>query len=210
MKRRRETGDGEVNDRVEELHGKTESAFIQAGQVFEDQGKLLGVHDTRLGQLELAVTSAASDTAEMRGMLNRLLTMVSNQSIQGGGTTLVTFADLARAENWPKMFPGPSRLEVVRAFEVRFERLLHLSARPGVRDQAKSLLGILEGAFEYFTDPERSVTGCFGDKHVVGMVDRAIKRLVALQYGEEADALCKMRSMSASVRRTISASMRTS
>ncbi|KAJ9468453.1 hypothetical protein DIPPA_27531 [Diplonema papillatum] len=76
-------------------------------------------------------------------------------------------------------------MEVLRVFEARFERVLCTGARPGAREQAKGQLANLETGFDYFSDPERPVGGSFGDVHMVAVVDRAIARLVALQFGEE-------------------------
>ncbi|KAJ9449149.1 hypothetical protein DIPPA_13609 [Diplonema papillatum] len=173
-KRRRADGEeGEPQEAVRDLEEKTAQTFGQASQKVAE-------HDVRLQMME-------AGNAEMKQMLSSLMGMVTGLSAGGmpQRSRALGFADLGEGARWPGIFPGPTRMEVLRVFEARFERVLCTGARPGAREQAKGQLANLETGFDYFSDPERPVGGSFGDVHMVAVVDRAIARLVALQFGEE-------------------------
>ncbi|KAJ9435729.1 hypothetical protein DIPPA_13232 [Diplonema papillatum] len=173
-KRRRADGEeGEPQEAVRDLEEKTAQTFGQASQKVAE-------HDVRLQMME-------AGNAEMKQMLSSLMGMVTGLSAGGmpQRSRALGFADLGEGARWPGIFPGPTRMEVLRVFETRFERVLCTGARPGAREQAKGQLANLETGFDYFSDPERPVGGSFGDVHMVAVVDRAIARLVALQFGEE-------------------------
>ncbi|KAJ9447128.1 hypothetical protein DIPPA_26331 [Diplonema papillatum] len=163
----------EPQEAVRDLEEKTAQTFGQASQKVAE-------HDVRLQMME-------AGNAEMKQMLSSLMGMVTGLSAGGmpQRSRALGFADLGEGARWPGIFPGPTRMDVLRVFETRFERVLCTGARPGAREQAKGQLANLETGFDYFSDPERPVGGSFGDVHMVAVVDRAIARLVALQFGEE-------------------------
>ncbi|KAJ9439930.1 hypothetical protein DIPPA_16541 [Diplonema papillatum] len=150
-KRRRADGEeGEPQEAVRDLEEKTAQTFGQASQKVAE-------HDVRLQMME-------AGNAEMKQMLSSLMGMVTGLSAGGmpQRSRALGFVDLGEGARWPGIFPGPTRMEVLRVFETRFERVLCTGARPGAREQAKGQLANLETGFDYFSDPERPVGGSFG------------------------------------------------
>ncbi|KAJ9450733.1 hypothetical protein DIPPA_16618 [Diplonema papillatum] len=168
-KRRRADGEeGEPQEAVRDLEEKTAQTFGQASQKVAE-------HDLRLQMME-------AENAEMKQMvvISSLMGMVTAGEMPQGSRAL-GFADLREGRDGRGFFQDQRAWKCSGFMKTRFERVGETRGRKGSWRTSRRVLLTF--------GPGEAGGGSFGDVQMVAVVDRAIARLVALQFGEETEGM---------------------